>query len=87
MPGIPEAVRSLTLTFRYNDLASVEDLFARHPGRIAAVILEPARIDDPTDGFLHRLRDLCHRHEAVFVLDEMIAGFRWHNGGGQKYST
>jgi glutamate-1-semialdehyde 2,1-aminomutase len=46
--------------------------------------LEPAKYDDPQDLFLHRVRDLCHRHGAVFILDEMITGFRWHNGGGQK---
>lgn len=83
--GIPEALRSLTVKFRYNDLASVEELFARYPDRIACVILEPAKNEDPADGFLHRLRDLCHRNGALFILDEMITGFRWHNGGGQAY--
>ncbi|HMQ31274.1 MAG TPA: glutamate-1-semialdehyde 2,1-aminomutase [Chloroflexaceae bacterium] len=83
--GIPEQLRSLTLKFRYNDLASVEALFAQHPGRIACVMLEPAKNEDPADGFLHRLRDLCHRNGALLVLDEMITGFRWHNGGGQAY--
>jgi glutamate-1-semialdehyde 2,1-aminomutase len=82
--GIPQTVKDLSLTFRYNDLASVEQLFARHPNEIACVILEPAKYDDPVDQFLHRVRDLCHRNGAVFVLDEMITGFRWHNGGAQK---
>ncbi len=81
--GIPEAVRRLTLTFRYNDLESVRSLFARHPGRIAALILEPSRGGDPKDGFLHRVQDLCHRNGALFVLDEMITGFRWHRSGAQ----
>ncbi len=83
--GIPEQLRSLTLKFRYNNLASVEALFAEHPERIACVILEPAKGEEPADGFLHKLRDLCHRHGALFILDEMITGFRWHNGGGQAY--
>lgn len=82
--GIPEAISQLSLTFRYNDLASVEALFAQNPGRIACVILEPAKYDDPQDKFLHRVRDLCHRNGAVFILDEMITGFRWHSGGAQK---
>jgi glutamate-1-semialdehyde 2,1-aminomutase len=81
--GVPEQVRALTLSFRYNDLESARDLFARHPGRIAAVILEPARADEPRDGFLHALRELAHAHGALFVLDEMITGFRWARGGGQ----
>src|SRR5262249_15917407 len=82
--GIPAAVKQLSVTFRYNDLASVEQLFDRYPGQIACVILEPAKYDDPQDQFLHRVRDLCHRNGAVFILDEMITGFRWHKGGAQK---
>jgi glutamate-1-semialdehyde 2,1-aminomutase len=81
--GVPEAVRQLTVSFRYNDLDSARELFARHPGRIAAVILEPARADEPRDGFLAALRDLAHAEGALFVLDEMITGFRWARGGGQ----
>ena len=83
--GVPDSTRRLTLEFRYNDLESVADLFRRHPGRIACVVLEPATTEDPRDRFLHRLRDLCHAEGALFVLDEMITGFRWHLGGAQKY--
>lgn len=82
--GIPDVNKSLTLGFRYNDLASLERLFEQHPGRIAMVLLEPARVIEPVDGFLTRARDLAHRHGAVFVLDEMITGFRWCNGGAQS---
>jgi glutamate-1-semialdehyde 2,1-aminomutase len=83
--GIPRAVADLSLTFRYNDLASVQRLFDERPGEIACLILEPARDADPADGFLHKTRDLCHRNGAVFILDENITGFRWHLGGAQKY--
>jgi glutamate-1-semialdehyde 2,1-aminomutase len=83
--GIPKAVRRLTLGFRYNDIASAEALFARHPGQIAALILEPARSEEPRDGFLHELQRLCHANGALLILDEMITGFRWHNGGAQKH--
>ena len=82
--GIPEAIRKLSASFRYNDLASLQQLFDRHPGQIAGVILEAAKYDDPVDRFLHRAQELCHRHGAVFILDEMITGFRWDNGGAQK---
>jgi glutamate-1-semialdehyde 2,1-aminomutase len=78
------AIKKLTVKFDYNDLDSVRSLFAQHPGRIAAVILEAARVDEPRDGFLHKLKDLCHSHGALFILDEMITGFRWHAGGAQK---
>jgi len=81
--GIPEARRQETLTFRYNDLASAEKLFEENPGEIACVILEAARTEEPRDGFLHRLRELAHRHGALFILDEMITGLRWDIGGAQ----
>lgn len=83
--GIPKAVRDLTLHFRYDDLESVERLFAEHPGRIACLILEASRGEDPRDGFLHGVQRLCRRHGAVFILDECITGFRWHLGGAQRH--
>ncbi|CAH2598976.1 Glutamate-1-semialdehyde 2,1-aminomutase [Rhodovastum atsumiense] len=81
--GIPETVRQLTLTFRYNDIASARALFEQHPGQIAALILEPARQDDPANDFLHALQQLCHANGALLILDEMITGFRWHRNGAQ----
>jgi glutamate-1-semialdehyde 2,1-aminomutase len=83
--GVPEAIRKLTVTFRYNDLASAKALFDQYPGKIAAFILEPARTEEPRGGYLHELKRLCHANGALFILDEMITGFRWHNGGAQKY--
>jgi glutamate-1-semialdehyde 2,1-aminomutase len=83
--GIPQAVKDLTLRFRYNDLDSVRALFAEHPDGIAALVLEPSRGEDPRDGFLHELRRLCSAHGTVLVFDEMITGFRWHLGGAQAY--
>lgn len=86
MPGgIPQATRDLTVKFTYNDLASLESLFDAHPGKIAAVILEAEKETAPAPGFLEGVRALCDRHGSVFVLDEMITGFRWHDGGAQAY--
>jgi glutamate-1-semialdehyde 2,1-aminomutase len=81
--GIPSSVSELSLTFRYNDVASLERLFAEHPSEIAVVVLEPEKNDPPLDGFLERVRELCDREGVVLVFDEMITGFRWHNGGAQ----
>ncbi len=84
MPGgIPQSIRDATVKFKYNDLASVEALFAAHPERIACVILEAARTSDPAPGFLADLKALCHRRGALLVFDEMITGFRWHRSGAQ----
>ena len=82
--GIPDAVRQLTIMFRYNDIESARAMFDRHPGKIAALILEPARTEEPQDGYLGELKTLCHANGALLIFDEMITGFRWHNGGAQK---
>lgn len=83
--GIPKSVQELTVSFRYNDIASARALFKKYKGKIAAVILEPSKGEAPKDGFLHRLRDLCHENGALFILDEMITGFRWHLNGAQAF--
>ena len=83
--GIPAASRSLIRPFRYNELASVESLFNQHPNQIAALILEPEKYDEPHPGYLQELKRICHRNGTVFILDEMITGFRWHLGGGQAF--
>jgi glutamate-1-semialdehyde 2,1-aminomutase len=84
MPGgIPAATRELTLKFRYNDLEDLRALFAHHPQKIACVVMEPARTEEPKPDYLTDLKALCHQHGALLMLDEMITGFRWHLGGAQ----
>jgi glutamate-1-semialdehyde 2,1-aminomutase len=82
--GIPEAIQRLTVKFHYNDLDSVEALFAEHPGQIACLIMEAEKNDPPIDNFLHEARRVCHEQGALFILDEIITGFRHHLGGAQK---
>jgi glutamate-1-semialdehyde 2,1-aminomutase len=82
--GIPRVVYEQTFRFDYNDLASLRALFAAHPGQIAAVMLEPARTDEPAPGFLEGVAALCRAEGAVLVFDETITGFRWHAQGAQK---
>ncbi|MBP2473926.1 glutamate-1-semialdehyde 2,1-aminomutase [Crossiella equi] len=83
--GIPQAVRDLTVAFRYNDLPSLRTLFEVHSGRIAAVVLEAATaLAEPEPGFLEGVRALCDEHGTVLVFDEMITGFRWSAGGAQQ---
>jgi glutamate-1-semialdehyde 2,1-aminomutase len=83
LAGVPGGVAERTVTFRYNDVASVERLLAEHPGQIAAFFLEPERVDPPRDGFLQVLRRLTRADGALLVFDENVTGFRWHNGGAQ----
>lgn len=75
--------REGTKLFKYNDIASLEELFRQNPGKIACVILEPATTEEPKDNYLQKVKELCKREGAVFVLDEMITGFRWHLQGAQ----
>ena len=82
--GITAQTKSNTLTFRYNDLANLEQLFLEHPGRIACVMLEAERDEKPKPGYLQGVKDLCRKHGALFIIDETIAGFRLALGGGQQ---
>ena len=83
--GVPDVITNQSLAFHYNDIQSLEKLFAEHPGQIAAVILEPVTIDAPANNFLQQVRDLTHKHGALLIFDEMITGFRWHLSGAQTY--
>jgi glutamate-1-semialdehyde 2,1-aminomutase len=82
--GIPKVVQELTLRFSYNDVDSLQVLFEQHPGQIACVFLEAATSVEPQPDFLQSIQALCRKHRAVFILDEMITGFRWNVGGAQK---
>lgn len=83
--GIPRSVRENTLTFRYNDLDSLEAVLARHRDEVACVIMMPLEIQEPEPGFLQGVKDLAHKHGAVFILDEMRSGFRMALGGAQEH--
>lgn len=83
--GIPQAIRDLTVKFRYNQPATLEELFERHRGRIACVIMEAETSLAPEPGFLQTVHDLCRAAGALFIIDEMITGFRWHAGGAQAF--
>lgn len=81
--GIPQETVEQTKVFRYNDIASLEALLEQHTGRLACVVLEAAATEEPKDDFLKKVESLCRRHGIVFILDEMITGFRWHMKGAQ----
>jgi glutamate-1-semialdehyde 2,1-aminomutase len=87
-PGVPAAAAAETLLAKYNDLASVEALFERYRGQIAAVIVEPIAgnigVVPPRDGFLQGLREACTRDGALLIFDEVISGFRAAAGGAQQ---
>jgi glutamate-1-semialdehyde 2,1-aminomutase len=89
-PGVTRAAASDTLLASYNDSASVERVFQANRGEIAALIVEPIAgnmgVVPPADGFLRSLRELCDRHGALLVFDEVISGFRAGPGGAQAWA-
>jgi len=86
-PGVPAATVADTLVAPYNDLAAVQQLFEKFPREIAGVIVEPIagnmNLVPPIPGFLERLRELCTRHGAILIFDEVMTGFRVAPGGAQ----
>ena len=88
-PGVPADFAKHTLTCAYNDLNSVKQAFAQYPHEIACVIVEPVAGNMncilPQQGFLQGLRELCDQYGAVFIIDEVMTGFRVALGGAQSY--
>ncbi|ALJ19760.1 glutamate-1-semialdehyde 2,1-aminomutase [Microbacterium sp. No. 7] len=78
--GVPAAIAAQTLVLPYNDLSALEEAFASHPGRIAAVITEAAAANmgvvPPVAGFTASLAAMCRRDGALLISDEVLTGFR-----------
>src|ERR1700680_4674283 len=87
-PGVPQALAALTLNAPYNDLNTVERLFAQHQNKIAAIVVEPIAANMgvvlPEPGFLAGIREISQKHGALLIVDEVITGFRLHNGAAQQ---
>ena len=85
--GVPIAVAAETVVVPYNDLDAVRHAFASHPGRIAAIIVEPVAANigvvPPDPGFLEGLRSISAADDALLIFDEVITGFRVAHGGAQ----
>jgi glutamate-1-semialdehyde 2,1-aminomutase len=82
--GVPESTKSLTHTFKYNDISSLEQIFRQQENKIAVVILEPMNTHFPQDNFLQKVKELCKKQGAVLIFDETITGFRFSMGGAQE---
>ncbi len=74
--GVPEAVRALTRPFPFNDLEALDRLLSAHDGDVAAIILEPMGLLEPSPGFLEGVRARADRAGAVLIFDECWTGFR-----------
>lgn len=83
--GVTEATAAQTLVIPYNDVAALEEVFAEHGPRIAAIIAEASSANmgvvAPEPGFNAAMADIAHRHGALLILDEVLTGFRVHPAG------
>jgi glutamate-1-semialdehyde 2,1-aminomutase len=86
-PGVPAQTTHDTLVAEYNDIEAVNQLFATYHDQIAAVIVEPIGANMgfvmPENDFLHQLQQICRKHGALFIMDEVMTGFRVALGGAQ----
>ncbi len=85
--GVPAAFAATTISVPFNNLAAVEEAFARHKDKIASVMVEPVAGNmgcvPPAPGFLEGLRKLCTANGALLIFDEVMCGFRVAFGGAQ----
>ena len=88
-PGVPAALADHTLTLTYNDAESVREVFAKYGDQIACVIVEPVAGNmnciPPVPGFLEAIREQCTKYGSVFIIDEVMTGFRLGLQGAQGY--
>lgn len=86
-PGVPSALADLTSTIPYNDFDAATQLFDEIGSEIAGLIIEPivgnANCILPREGYLQHLRELCTKHGALLIFDEVMTGFRVALGGAQ----
>jgi glutamate-1-semialdehyde 2,1-aminomutase len=87
-PGVPKSITANTVLAAYNDLGAAERIFAELGGEIACFIVEPVAgnmgVVPPAAGYLRGLRELCTKHGAILLFDEVMTGFRVGRGGAQE---
>ena len=81
--GVPKEISDLTVTFKSCDIESLKALFEQYPDQIAAVITEPEKphcsnctCSISTAAYLEKAIELTQANGAVFILDEMVTGFK-----------
>jgi len=79
--GVPKGLSGTALPFRYNHPEELEVIIDQHGREVAAIIMEPIRNEPPQEGFFEGVRALADQIGAVFIIDEISAGFRLNTGG------
>ena len=79
--GVPMGLKGTALPFRYNHLDELESIVVANKNELSAIVMEPIRNEEPQPGFFEGVRSLADKTKAVFIIDEISAGFRLNTGG------
>lgn len=82
--GIPDQFKQLTVTYKSDSIEELEKLFAQYPNQIACVISEPEKWNALEPDFYQKAIDLAHKHGTLWIMDEMITGFKTDFPGSMK---
>jgi glutamate-1-semialdehyde 2,1-aminomutase len=77
--GVPKELKNTAFPFNYNNLDELIKIIENND--IGCVVMEPQRSEPPKDGFLHKVRELCDKHNIILIFDEVSASFRINTGG------
>jgi len=82
--GVTEDTKRKTKNFKFNDIENLKAVIELNKSSgIACVIIEPAATEEPKDGYLQAVKDLCSKEGIVLIFDEVVSGFRFHPKGAQ----
>ena len=96
--GIPKSYLKYTINFKYSDIEELKKKIIKYRNKISCLVMEPSTISCPLkdccksypcklkinkSNFLKEIENICRENKIVFILDEMITGFRWHLKGAQ----
>ncbi len=79
--GVPQNLVGSVIPFRYNQYGDIEKIVKDHGHELAAIVMEPIRSENPSPGYLQRIRELANDSGAVLIFDEITSGFRLNSGG------
>jgi glutamate-1-semialdehyde 2,1-aminomutase len=82
--GVIQGTKDKTKNFRYNDIDNLKQIISQYKDNgIACIIMEPAATEEPQEGYLQVVRDICTKENIILIFDEVVSGFRFHPKGAQ----
>ena len=82
--GIPSDIKKYSHRFNYNDLNDLKKLLEKFNGKTACIIMEPTSLIHPHVNYLQQVRNLANKYNIILIFDEIVTGFRFHQGGYQS---